>query len=234
MNRVNQNIFKTIKSKKSLAILNDPDKFDPSSVENLVTALPHQTDFILVGGSSVEEGETTVCVTALKKASQLPIILFPGSYQQIEPQADALFFMSLLSGDNPEYLIHQQRKSIDRILASTLEIIPTAYILIDGGCYTSVEKVSQTQGLSQDDIKYIVDTVMAGEFMGKSCVYLEAGSGADYPVSTEIVKAVKAVSSMVVIVGGGIRTIEQQKELYDAGADLLVVGTAFEQQIESL
>lgn len=234
MSRVNQNIFKTIKSKKSLAILIDPDKFDPASVENLVAALPVQTDFILVGGSSVEEGETALCVTALKKASQLPVILFPGSYQQIEPQADALFFMSLLSGDNPEYLIHQQRKSIGRILASKFEIIPTAYILIDGGCHTSVEKVSQTQGLPQGDIKYIVDTVMAGEFMGKSCVYLEAGSGANHPVSTEIVKAVKAVSSMVVIVGGGIRTKKQQKELYDAGADLLVVGTAFEQQIKSL
>lgn len=234
MSRINQSIFKKIKNQKSLAILIDPDMFEGSSVNQLVDMLPKETSFILVGGSTVEVGDTESCVAALKTATDLPIILFPGSYQQVSAKADALFFMSLLSGDNSEYLIHQQRKSISRILASHLEIIPTAYLLIDGGKETSVEKVSQTNALPQDDLKYILDTVMAGEFMGKSCVYLEAGSGAKYPVSTEIVKAVKTLSSMVVIVGGGIRTQKQQQELYEAGADVIVIGTAFEQKINNL
>ncbi|MGO3237899.1 MAG: geranylgeranylglyceryl/heptaprenylglyceryl phosphate synthase [Psychroflexus halocasei] len=231
MSRINQNIFSNIKKQKSLAILIDPDKFDSSSVSQIVKMLPKETNFILVGGSTVDDGDAENCVRALKKAADLPIVLFPGSYRQITNHADALFFMSLLSGDNSEYLIHQQRKSIDRILASKLEIIPTAYILIDGGKLTSVERISQTNAIPQDDLKYILDTVMAGEFMGKSCVYLEAGSGAEFPVSTEIVKAVKALSSMVVIVGGGIRTQKQQQELYEAGADVIVIGTAFEQKI---
>lgn len=234
MSRINQSIFRQIKSQKSLAILINPDKFEASSVNQFVELLPKKTSFILVGGSTVEAGDTESCVAALKAVTDLPIILFPGSYQQVSNKADALFFMSLLSGDNSEYLIHQQRKSIDRILASDLEVIPTAYLLIDGGKRTSVEKVSQTNAIPQDDLKYITDTVMAGEFMGKSCVYLEAGSGAEYPVSTEIVKSVKAISSMAIIVGGGIKTQKQQEELYKAGADVIVIGTAFEQKINNL
>ncbi|SEA60923.1 geranylgeranylglyceryl/heptaprenylglyceryl phosphate synthase [Psychroflexus halocasei] len=234
MSRINQSIFKKIKNQKSLAILIDPDKFEGSSVNQLVEMLPKEISFILVGGSTVDDGDAENCVRALKKATDLPIVLFPGSYRQITKHADALFFMSLLSGDNSEYLIHQQRKSIDCILASKLEIIPTAYILIDGGKITSVERISQTNAIPQDDLKYILDTVMAGEFMGKSCVYLEAGSGAEFPVSTEIVRAVKAISSMIIIVGGGIRTQKQQKELYEAGADVIVIGTAFEQKMNKL
>ena len=216
--------------KKLLAILLDPDKIDVNThcIASLGEKINKNADFIFVGGSTVEKGITENVVKALKKNTQLPIILFPGDYSQITNNADALLFLSLISGDNPEYLIQQQVKSIPKLKKSSLEIIPTGYILIDGGVETSVQKVSKTIPISQQNSEQIVNTALAGQYAGKKLIYLEAGSGAKVVVSVDIIKKVKSALTIPLIVGGGIKTKQQLKNAYDAGADIVVIGTAFE------
>lgn len=211
-----------------LSILIDPDKFDLSKTEAFLNRIPDSTNYLLVGGSKVENGHTEVVVSQLKKLTKLPLILFPGDVNQITDQADAILFLSLLSGRNPEYLINQQVKSISKLQHSSLEIIPTGYILIEGGVSTSVLKVSQTQAMPQDQVSAIVHTALAGQFSGKQLIYLEAGSGATYPVSAEIISEVKKNTSLPLIVGGGIKTELQKETAYHAGADMVVMGNAFE------
>ncbi|QCX40740.1 geranylgeranylglyceryl/heptaprenylglyceryl phosphate synthase [Aureibaculum algae] len=222
--------------KKLLAILLDPDKIllETHYITSITEKINKKADFIFVGGSTVNQGVTDKLVKILKKTSQLPIILFPGDYTQISNMADAILFLSLLSGDNPEYLIHQQIKSIPKLKNSSLEVISTGYILIDGGVETSVQKVSNTKPIPQKDVELIVNTALAGAYGGKRLIYLEAGSGAKKVVNLYIIKKVKTALDIPLIVGGGIRTEEQLKKAYDAGADLVVIGTAFEQDIHFL
>lgn len=218
-----------ILQKKSLSVLIDPDKVEVEHISKILNRLPTQVDYIFVGGSCVENHKTDKVVKALKALSQLPIILFPGNVNQISAHADAILFLSLMSGDNPEYLVRQQVKSVRYLQYTSLEIIPTAYILIDGGKTTAVEEVSQTKAISQHEVQNIVDTAVAGMYSGKQLIYLEAGSGAKFPVKTEIIKAVKEQINIPLIVGGGIKTDKQQQMAYDAGADMVVMGTVFEQ-----
>lgn len=215
-------------NRKLLAILIDPDKFDEKNASQFIQKLPKNVTHIFVGGSTVEEGRTCEVVKAIKNLCGLPIILFPGDHSQISSHADALLFLSLISGRNPEFLIEQQVRSVEKIRNTNLEIIPTGYILIDGGRETSVQKVSNTIPLAQNDIQQIVNTALAGQYSGKKLIYLEAGSGARFPVSSEIIKAVKKVLKIPVIVGGGIRNTQQLQSAYESGADLVVIGTAFE------
>ena len=165
---------------------------------------------------------------------QIPVILFPGDATQFSPKADAVLFLSLLSGKNPEYLVNQQVKSARAIYESHMDFVPTAYILIDGGVETSTMRVTQTQPLDPNDITTIVDTCIAAELMGKKAIYLEAGSGAIHPVPADIIKAVRAVTSCTLIVGGGIRTPEAMNAAYNAGADIVVIGNHFEEHPEEL
>ena len=215
-------------NRKLLAVLIDPDKFDEAKVSGFLQKLPENTTHILVGGSTVKEGRTCAVVKAIKNFCALPVILFPGDHNQISAHADALLFLSLISGRNPEFLIEQQVRSVEKIKNTSLEIIPTGYILIDGGRETSVQKVSNTIPLAQGNIQQIVNTALAGQYSGKKLIYLEAGSGAQFPVSSEIIQAVKAALEIPVIVGGGIRSTKQLQKAYEAGADLVVIGTAFE------
>lgn len=227
-----QNFLKLVSAnKKLLAILIDPDKFDSTQTESFLKKIPSETTHIFVGGSTVTNGDTERVVVKLKEETKLPIFLFPGSYSQISPKADALLFLSLLSGRNAEYLIGQQVKSISRLKNSPLEIIPTGYILIDGGNTSSVSKVTQTVPMSQNDVQSIVNTALAGQYMGAKLIYLEAGSGAKYPVKPEIISEVKDVISIPLIVGGGIKSASQKHETYQAGADMIVMGTAYEQEL---
>lgn len=215
-------------NRKLLAILIDPDKFDDTKVSGFIKDLPATTTHIFVGGSTVDKGRTCEVVKAIKNICNLPVILFPGDHSQISARADALLFLSLISGRNPEFLIEQQVRSVERIKNTNLEIIPTGYILIDGGRETSVQRVSNTIPLAQENLEQIVNTALAGQYSGKKLVYLEAGSGAKFPVSVEIISAVKEALNIPVIVGGGIRSTEQLYLAYEAGADLVVIGTAFE------
>ncbi|SNR66781.1 putative glycerol-1-phosphate prenyltransferase [Lutibacter agarilyticus] len=217
------------KSQKLLAILLDPDKSTLGEISSIIKRIEKlNADFIFVGGSFVEDGVTSNFVKKLKENTEIPIILFPGDYSQVTNYADGLLFLSLLSGRNPEYLIEQQIKAVPFLKNSTLEIIPTGYILIDGGTNSSVLKVSKTSPIPQNNIELAVSTAVAGMYKGKQLIYLEAGSGAKQVVSAELISEVKKNISIPLIVGGGIRSKEQLKNAYKNGADLVVIGTAFE------
>jgi len=215
--------------KKLLAILLDPDKVKVNDVESLIQKIKHIAAYIFVGGSTVSNGDTQKLVEKLRIVTTIPIILFPGDYSQITNAADAILFLSLISGDNPEYLIKQQLKSVTALQKSQLEIIPTGYILIDGGISTAVQKVSGVTPIAQSNIELISRTAIAGAYLGKQLIYLEAGSGATKSVSQQIITEVSKNISIPLIVGGGIRTNKQLEDAYNSGADLIVIGTAFEE-----
>ncbi len=218
-----------IKKEKLLAILLDPDKTSLDKLPEMTSRIENlNANFIFVGGSFVENGITDLFMKTLKKHTKLPVVLFPGDFSQLTNYADALLFLSLLSGRNPEYLIEQQIKSVPFLKNSSLEIIPTGYILIDGGTNSSVLKMSNTKPILQENIQLAVDTAVAGMYKGKQLIYLEAGSGAKNPVNSQLISAVKQHISIPLIVGGGIKTKEQLNNAYENGADLVVVGTAFE------
>ena len=223
---------------RALALLLDPEKADLSALPLSADCCP---DYIFVGGST--GGDTTPFVRALKEKLSLsgeaghgrpPIILFPGNAAQFTPEADAILYLSLLSGDNPEYLVTQQIRSARRIHNSLVEVIPTAYILIDGGVETSTMRVTGTKPLNPSDLPTIIDTCIAAELMGKKAIYLEAGSGAKVPVSPDIIREVRKHTSLILIVGGGIRTPEAMKTAYSSGADIVVIGNHFESHPEEL
>lgn len=184
---------------------------------------------IFVGGSEVEVHITEALVIEIKKHTTLPIVLFPGDVTQLTNCADALLFLSLISGRNPEYLIGKHVESVSKLRQMQLEVIPTGYILIENGKLTSVQKVTQTQPLKSYDTETIVNTAKAGELLGMKLIYLEAGSGALNPVNAEIIHAVKQNLEIPLIVGGGIKSKAQMQMAYDAGADMVVIGTAFEE-----
>ncbi len=221
-----------LQNKKLLAILLDPEKFDLSDTPRFLRNLPKEVSHLFVGGSTVPKGMTDALVRELKLYTAKPIILFPGDYKQLTPIADGVLFLSLLSGDNPDYLIGQQRKSVRFFRENPIEVIPTGYLLIDGGNSSAVSRVTHTNPLRQSDLQIIVDTAKAGELMGAKLIYLEAGSGALNPVAPVVISAVKKDITIPLIVGGGIRTEEQKHLAYEAGADLIVMGTAFEKTTE--
>lgn len=219
---------------KKLAILLDPEK---ANLDALSFTSDCHPDYIFVGGST--GGDTTDFIRRLKSSisniqSSIPIILFPGNASQFSPKADAILYLSLLSGNNPEYLVGQQVKSARMIRESGINFVPTAYILIDGGVETSTMKVTGTKPINPSNLQTIIDTCIAAEMMGKKAIYLEAGSGAIHPVSPDIISAVRKVTSCTLIVGGGIRTPEAMKAAYNAGADIVVIGNHFEDHPEEL
>ncbi|TVZ52831.1 geranylgeranylglyceryl/heptaprenylglyceryl phosphate synthase [Dokdonia sp. Hel_I_53] len=216
--------------KKLLAILIDPDKFELNYAfaKAYLKKLPYNTTHLFIGGSTDSNQKTDHVVKMLKDQTDLPVVLFPGSYSQVTPAADALLFLSLLSGDNPEFLIGQQIKAARIVQKSNLEVIPTAYILIDGGTISAVQRVSKTLPMPQYHEEQIVATSLAGEYLGKKLLYLEAGSGAKTAVKESIITAVSDAVSIPIIVGGGIKSQSQICKAYEAGATLVVVGTAFE------
>ncbi|GAA3633752.1 geranylgeranylglyceryl/heptaprenylglyceryl phosphate synthase [Flavivirga jejuensis] len=220
----------TLKGEKLLAVLIDPDKMTldtvPSFIEKVNTSI---TTHIFVGGSTVDENVTDVLVEKIKKYTTLPVVLFPGDVTQITNKADAILFLSLISGSNPEYLIGKHIASISKLKETDLDVISTGYILIESGKKTAVERVTGTEPLSRTNIQHIVDTAKAGELLGMKLMYLEAGSGAKLSVSKDIILKVKKALNIPLIVGGGIRSKEQLDNAYNAGANLVVIGTAFEE-----
>lgn len=213
---------------KLLAVLIDPDKFREEETENFLRRLPADVSILLVGGSTVDLNKTDTTVRALKEQTNLPLVLFPGDVSQISTLADGLLFLSLISGRNPEYLIEQQIKAAPILQKNSMEILPTGYILLDGGKESSVERVSATKPIPQERVDLITHTALAGEYGGKKLIYLEAGSGAKMPVLPHIISEVKKALSIPLIVGGGIRSRDQLDLAFSSGADLVVIGTAFE------
>lgn len=226
-----QNILEAKKiDQKLLAVLIDPEKIQLQKIHSFIKLVNQSiASHIFVGGSTDQNNKIEEVVIEIKKHTTLPVLLFPGNYDQVTPKADAILFLSLISGRNPEYLIEQQVQSALTIKASNLEVIPTGYILIDGGKETAVERVSTTKPIAQTNTNLILKTALAGEFSGKKLIYLEAGSGSTKPVNIDIISLVKRNLQVPLIVGGGIRSKEQLTNAYKAGADLVVIGTAFEQ-----
>lgn len=222
-------------NKKQLAVLIDPEKISidllPAFIKKINDSI---VTHIFVGGSTNKYIKTENVVREIKQLTKLPILLFPGDFKHLTNLADGLLFLSLISGRNPEYLIEQQVQSIPLLKTMDLEIIPTGYILIDGGTETAVQRVSNTQPMCQNNPDLIVNTALAGEYSGKKLIYLEAGSGSKMPVHIDVIKAVKKELSVPLIVGGGIRTKKQLKNAFQAGADLVVIGTAFEENEDFL
>ena len=161
--------------------------------------------------------------------TDLPIVLFPGDVTQISKDADAILFLSLLSGRNPDYLIDKQVQAVPLLEKTQLEVISTGYILIESGKTTAVQRVTNTLPLNRTDVDAITNTAKAGELLGKKLIYLEAGSGATYEVPAEVISSVKNKIDIPLIVGGGIRTKTQIENAFIAGADMVVIGTAFEE-----
>lgn len=219
--------------RKVIVPLIDPDRYDPDVVDSFA-ASGQNVPLLFVGGSVVtHDTDSVVCDIKSRLGGKTDIVLFPGDYSQLAPSADALLFLSLLSGRNPEYLIGQQVKSAPVIRQLGIESIPTAYLLIDGGRVTSVQYVSNTTPIPSDKPDLVVATAIAAEMLGFRMIYLEAGSGAARPVSANVVAAVRAAVDLPIIVGGGLRTADAAKKVFEAGADIVVVGTAFEQDPSS-
>lgn len=225
------NIYETYfkKGGRRIAVLLDPDKLSPETTPSLAEKIEKSpADFIMVGGSLVSSSvEKTIA--AIKTATQKPVVLFPGSGTQLCDNADALLLLSLVSGRNPEYLIGEHVKSAFNIRRSGIEVISTAYILIDGGSVTSVQYVSNTMPIPASKVDLAVATALAGEQIGMKNIYLEAGSGAKRPVPHDTICAVASACESPIMVGGGLKSMSDIAKVFYAGADIAVVGTAFEQ-----
>jgi len=216
-------------NKKIMVALLDPDSENFEELPKKIDSIEKSDiDFILVGGSTTWNNNFERFTEKVKSLSATPVIIFPGSAEQISSAADAILFLSLLSGRNPRYLIEEQIKAASILKNINLEVIPTGYILIDGGRRTTVELVSGTRPISQDNIGKIVDTAYAAQLLGMKLVYLECGSGAKFSVKEEVIKQVKAAIDIPLIVGGGIKNREEIEKKFKAGADIVVVGNVLE------
>lgn len=217
---------------KSFAILIDPDKVTRSSLSTLVdTATAARTDYFFVGGSLVVSDHLDECVSQIKKQSSIPVLLFPGSAAQISKYADALLYLSLISGRNPELLIGQHVVSAPFVKKSGLEIISTGYMVIDGGAPTTVSYISNAAPIPADKADIALCTAMAGEMLGMKLIYMDAGSGARKAITGEMIAAVSAHIDVPLIVGGGICDAEKAYLNCKAGADVIVVGNAIEKDL---
>ncbi|MCL4143994.1 UNVERIFIED_CONTAM: hypothetical protein GTU68_018999 [Idotea baltica] len=182
-----------------------------------------------VGGSLLTEGNIGRCIQQIKAETNKPVIIFPGSVMQVHESADAILFLSLLSGRNPELLIGQHVLAAPRLSQMNLEIMPTAYLLVNGGKPTTASYISNTEPIPHNKPSIAACTALAGMYLGFSMLYLDSGSGAENPVSAKMIAAVRKTVDLPIIVGGGIRNAKQAQAATQAGADIIVVGTAFEE-----
>lgn len=214
---------------KSFAVLIDPDKVNTGILDELVElSVRAKVDYLLVGGSLVISNHLDECVQHIKQSCDIPVILFPGSPSQVSKYADALLYLSLISGRNPELLIGQHVVSAPFVKQSGLEIMPTGYIVIDGGAPTTVSYISNATPVPADKNEIAMCTAMAGEMLGMKLIYMDAGSGAKRPITESMIKAVADHIEAPLIIGGGILQPEKAYLNCKAGADVIVVGNAIE------
>lgn len=222
-------------NKKLLAILLDPDKIVWERITDLISKINQSpATHVFIGGSLVESSILDDLIVRIKKDCILPIVLFPGDPSQISNHADGILFLSLLSGRNPDYLIEHQVRAAPILKKTQLEIIPTAYLLIESGSETAVERISKTSPLDRDNLDLVLATALAGQMLGNKLIYLEAGSGAQKAVPQKMIELVSKNTNIPLIVGGGIVDLQGIQNAYQSGADLVVIGTAFENDINFL
>ena len=234
MNTSQNNIYSDLstarrKGRKKLAVLIDPDKMRLGKLDQIIDlAVRCKTDFFFIGGSLLVNSQLDHCLEMIRKRCDIPLILFPGSSYQLSHKADAILFLSLVSGRNPDLLIGQHVIAAPYLKLSELEILPTGYMLIDGGVGTSVQYMSNTSPIPNNKSDIAVCTAMAAEMLGLKMIFMDAGSGATTPVSTEMIEAVSGAINVPLFVGGGIKSAEKVSENLKAGADVIVMGNAFE------
>ncbi len=221
-----------VNNQKHLAFLLDPDKVNDQNFWYYIrTIQKHQPTWILIGSSQPHQVNLDELILKLKAQISQPIIIFPGEVSQISAHANGLLYLQLLSGRNPKYLIEMQVESIPILDNLSLCIMPTTYLLIDGGVPTSVQIVSETNALNNQDYNIVYQHAKAGELFGHQLLYLEAGSGAKTPIPLDLVTYLSQKIKLPMIVGGGIKNRDQVDAYHQAGAAMVVVGTALEQQI---
>lgn len=228
-NIYHQFITKKSSGKKSFAVLIDPDKVNAKSIAELVKlSIEAKVDYFFVGGSLVISHHLDECIQQIKAACSIPVILFPGSPSQVSKYADALLYLSLISGRNPELLIGQHVISAPFVKKSGLEIMPTGYMVIDGGAPTTVSYISNASPIPADKSEIAMCTAMAGEMLGMKLIYMDAGSGARRPITEQMIEKVAQHIDVPLIIGGGIVDPEKAYLNCKAGADIIVVGNAIE------
>ncbi len=214
---------------KLLSVLIDPDKIRLGQLDRVIhSSIESGIDYFLIGGSLIIHDMLDYCLDILSKSSDIPLILFPGNALQINQKADAILLLSLISGRNPDLLIGHHVIAAPKLKESDLEIIPTGYVLIDGGIETTTTYISNTRPIPADKPEITACTAMAGEMLGLKLIYLEAGSGAKYHVNEQTIRAVKDSIDIPIVVGGGIRNPIVAKNVLQAGADMIVMGNATE------
>ncbi len=228
-------ILEQLKRPNQIAVLVDPEKCQSETDLNTLAERINfaGVNFVFVGGSSVTEPQFNFVIDILSAQLKMPIVIFPGSSDQVSQKADAILYLSLLSGRNPDYLIGHHVQSAQKVADSNIEVIPTAYLLIDGGNKSSVAYVSQTTPIPRDKESIVRQTALAGKLQGKQVIFLDAGSGAHYPGPTALVRSVKNLE-LPVIIGGGIKDIEEIKSLHEAGANVVVIGNKIEEEVDFL
>jgi putative glycerol-1-phosphate prenyltransferase len=215
--------------RRSFAVLVDPDKTNPPVCLQLSrAAVDNKVDFFFVGGSLITGSFLNSTIRTLKGTADIPVILFPGSNLHIDPSADGILFLSLISGRNPDYLIGQHVIAAPVLKKSKLEILPTGYMLIESGKPTTVSYISNTTPIPYDKPEVAACTAMAGEMLGLQLIYLDGGSGAQRPVSPRMITAVRKAVNVPIIVGGGITTPQAAEDALQAGADMIVIGNGIE------
>ncbi|MCX7984026.1 MAG: geranylgeranylglyceryl/heptaprenylglyceryl phosphate synthase [Bacteroidetes bacterium] len=211
-------------------VLIDPDKMNGTHLERFIRSAEHtDVDAYLVGGSLLVNHEFEQVLTIIKQHTTKPVIIFPGSLFQVSARADAILFLTLISGRNPDFLIGNQVIAAPILKRIGLEAIPTGYLLIEGGCVTSAEFMSNTRPIPRTKIDIALAHALAGELLGLKLLYLEAGSGAQYSIPPEMISVIHAHCSLPLIVGGGIRTPDEAREKVRAGASFIVTGTIIEE-----
>jgi phosphoglycerol geranylgeranyltransferase len=230
MKTISSNYRKFVDQKKKFVPLIDPEKYSTAGIKK-VALLSEKAgvDFIFYGGSLVTKKQNHEFIKILKENCPSPVILFPGSRYQILEEADGILLLSLISGRNPEMLIGNHVIAAPVLKASRLDVLPTGYILIDGGKPTAVSYMSNTTPIPSDKDDIASCTALAGEMLGMQLIYLDSGSGALNPVSATMIQKIRKTISIPLIVGGGIKTCRQAQAAWDAGADVVVVGNAIEE-----
>ena len=226
---------KISKKEKIWCVLIDPDKLHFDDVDNLISLINKSScDFILVGGSLINHEKFSEYAKLITNVSTKPVIIFPGDNQQITEHADGLFLLSLISGRNSDLLIGQHVKSAFKIKATNLEILPCGYMLIEGENLTSAIYISESLPIPKDKFDIAAATALAGEQLGLQFIYLDKGSGAKFTVQNEMIKSVNKVISIPLIVGGGINSQEDLENVWNAGADIAVIGTSVEKDFNNI